>query len=325
MSAVSVILPTYGRGQWFREALDSALAQEFADIEIVIGDNGRDDTKRLILAEYDDPRIRYVQHETNLGQQRNWIELVRLARSPIIASLHDDDVWEPTFLSKLVPALEADPSVQMAFCDYWLIDADGRRLERQTDELTRLTARDRLPAGVVAGGLDEQLRLVAVHNAPQPAYAAVFRRDAGLIDYPDELDPLYDIWLSYDIARRGGRFAYVPERLTRYRQHPGTGTSKGFADAEDWVFQRIVDEQGRSPVVDEILRKWAWLRWGRAAVAMDDPSGQERSRAELRRAAPHLGTGQRLVATVCARSAAAWNCLRGVRRLRDRLRAVGAR
>ncbi|MCB0999840.1 MAG: glycosyltransferase [Acidimicrobiales bacterium] len=320
MTAVSVIIPTFGRGEWFRAALDSALAQQLTDIEILIGDNGRDDTKRRMLADYDDPRIRYVQHETNLGPQGNWVELVRLARSPLVASLHDDDVWEPNFLSSLVPILEAEPQVQMAFCDYWLIDAAGRRLEAETDAVTRMNARDRLPAGVVAGGLDEMLRLVAVHNAPQPAYAAVFRRDAALIDYPDDISPLYDIWLSYSIARAGGQFAYVPERLTRYRQHPGTGTSKGFAVAEDRVFERMLAAHPDSPVADEIRRKWAWLRWGRAAVAMDQPDGRERSQAEFRAAARHLDGGRRLVASACGRVDIAWTGLRAVRRLRNRVR-----
>lgn len=313
-------MPTYGRGEWFCEALESALAQTFTDFEIVIGDNGDDDTKRVLLSKYSDPRIRYIQHPINLGAQGNWVELVRLAESPLVASLHDDDLWEPDFLERLVPVLDANPHVDMVFCDFWLIDRHGELLEERTEASTRRTGRDRLPAGPLSLGPDDLLRLVAVQNAPQPAYGAVFRRSAGLIDFPDEYAPLYDIWLSYCIAMSGGGFAYVPRRLTRYRQHPGSTTWQGFADAEDRMFHRIVTDHPGSPVVPEIHEKWAWLRWGRAGVAMVDSGGRIRSQVELRAAAPYLSGGPKLMARVCGSSSLAWRLVRLVRLTRNRLR-----
>lgn len=310
-----MIVPTYGRSQYFRQSIDSALAQTYPDFEILIGDNDQSDAKRRILAEYDDPRIRYVQHPRNLGGQRNWSELVRLAESPIVASHHDDDVWHPEFLARLVPLMDANPDVDLVFCDFWMVGPDGERLEALTESVSSRAGRDTLPAGVVPGDVDDMLRLAIVRNAPQPAYAGIVRREAALIDYPDDVAPIYDFWLNYAVASSGRRFAYVPERLADYRQHGDTETTRGVGPSEDRAFQRIIEAHSNSPIAREIYARWAWLRWGRAVNAMQDPAGREQSQSEFRAAAAYLAGRSRMVAEVCGRSDAAWHAARLGRRL----------
>ena len=117
MTPITVILPTFERADYIREAIESALAQTFTDFVLSIGDNSRDDNTEKVVAEYDDPRIRYRRHPRNLGQQGNWLNLIDTAETPLVASLHDDDVWHPDFLEQLVPPMLADPSISMAWAD----------------------------------------------------------------------------------------------------------------------------------------------------------------------------------------------------------------
>ena len=144
---VTVILPTFERARYLREAIDSALAQTYGDFVLSVGDNSRDDTTEQAVREYDDPRITYRRHPENLGQQGNWLWLIENATTPYVASLHDDDVWMPDFLERTVPMIDGDPSVSMVFGDYELIDADGRLLVEETEAMTVQSHRDRPDPG----------------------------------------------------------------------------------------------------------------------------------------------------------------------------------
>lgn len=324
MATVTIILPTYERAEYIREAIDSALAQTYTDFVLSIGDNSRDDATEKVVAQYDDPRIRYRRHPRNLGQQGNWLHLIDTAETPLVASLHDDDAWHPDFLEKLVPPMLADPTISMAFADFWCIDEHGHRLVEMSDELSASTHRAFLPPGRIEPSVDDGLRLVAVWNAPQPALCAVIRRQAVLDTFfPDQISPVYDLWLSYQIVRRGEAFHYVPERLTDYRWHSGSSTSVGsWTGAEDEIFRRIVAENPSSPVVPEVRRYWGSIKWGRAVKLMADPRTKAASRREFRAAAADLPIHQRAVASLAGYSGLGWTALRAAREAR-RSRTAG--
>lgn len=322
MASVSVIVPTYERPDLLRAALDSALAQTFDDFVILVGDNSESDACEQLVADIADLRIRYHRNRPGLGPQGNWLDLVARADTPLVASLHDDDVWEPEFLEATVPAMLADDSIAMHFTDFWMIDDSGHRLEDYTDAESARTHRASIPTGPVDGDLAEGLRLVAVWNAPQPAYAAVLRRDPVLaIDFPDDISPLYDIWISYQLVKAGHRFHYHARRLTNYRVHAGAVTSSGFARAEDAIFRRIIDEnQSVGPVLDEIRTYWADLQWSRATELMaDGPDTRTRSQQQLRSAAPGLTGPKRAAALVGGHVGPAWHALRMARLARHRI------
>lgn len=318
---VTIILPTFERATYLREAIDSALAQTYGDFVLSIGDNSRNDGTEQVVEEYDDPRIVYRRHPENLGQQGNWLWLIHNATTPYVASLHDDDVWCPDFLEKTVPLIDADPTVSMVFADYELMDEHSRLLADETEALTRQSHRDRLPAGRLDLSLPDALRLVAVWNAPQPAYCAVLRRAAvEATEFPATIDPVYDIWLSYQIARRGERFAFVPGRLTRYRWHPGSSTTTGWSAPEDEIFSRIICENSDAgEVIGEIEAYWASIRWGRAVRMMASPETRVPSRIEFQAASRHLPTAKRIVSSLAAHSDRSWSALRLARVASHRL------
>lgn len=318
---VTVILPTYERATYLREAIDSALAQTYGDFVLSIGDNSRNDATEQVVRSYDDPRIRYRRHPENLGQQGNWLWLIENADTPFVASLHDDDVWNPEFLERTVPVIADDPTVSMVFADYDLIDQHGDLLAAETEAMSRSSHRDRLPAGRLDLDAADTLRLVAVWNAPQPAYCAVLRRQAVVdTEFPAAIDPVYDIWLSYQIARRGERFAYAPGRLTRYRWHPGSSTTTGWSAPEDEIFSRIICENAElTDAVREIQEYWASIRWGRAVRMMASPETRGPSRIEFQAASHHSPALKRLVSSVAAHSDRSWSALRQVRELVHRV------
>lgn len=220
---VSVIVPTYNRPDYLREALQSALRQTYLNMEILVRDNASTDETRKVVQSFSDPRIRYLRHPENVGPTENVIGGCRDARGEFIAHLHDDDAWEPDFLEKLVPPLQQNSGAAIAFCDHYIIDASGTidpaRTHRNTMRWKRHTLRP---------GLHCPLHRIALLDKSIPlSMGAVMRRSA--IDWSDvpNLPSCYDLWLMYLVCREGQAGFYVPERLTRYRVHPQSETTLG--------------------------------------------------------------------------------------------------
>ena len=222
---VSVAMPTYpsdDRMPYLREAIESALAQTYTNLEIVVSDNSASARVADLAASFRDERVRYRENGHNIGPMKNALAAYKAGRGPLVTTLFDDDMWEPTFLEKLVEPLEADPEVTMAFCDHHVIRHDGVIDAAATEANTRLWKRDRLAAGTHRPFLD----LAVVDRCIPVGMGTVFRRSAiDWDDFPEQVNPIYDLWLGYLAARDGGGAWYTPERLTRYRVHPTAMTT----------------------------------------------------------------------------------------------------
>lgn len=107
MPLVSIITATYNRSDVLRCAIESVRAQTFTDWElIVIGDACTDDTAD-VMASFADPRIRFVNCETNFGEQSGPNnDGFRLAAGRLIAYLNHDDLWFPDHLESLTQFIE---------------------------------------------------------------------------------------------------------------------------------------------------------------------------------------------------------------------------
>jgi glycosyltransferase involved in cell wall biosynthesis len=309
---VTIVVPTYDRPDLLAESIGSAIAQTYEDWVMLVGDNGGSPRNEGVVKGFGDPRIHYLRHPDGLGPQGNWLELVRRSETAVVGTMHDDDTWRPTFLEKVLPPLLDDPTVSIAFSDYWVIDEAGDIQVDYTEDLSRRTHRGVLPAGRVAGTRADALRLVAVWNACQPVFAGLVRRDAIVAStFPDEIAPIYDLWLSYQVVCRVEGLYYVPERLTNYRVWDQSLTAGDPIAAEDEVFRRITEEcADMHPVVDEVHRRWAELRYGRAGRMMNEDGRREASRHELREASAHLDGLRKGVAVVGASSTLGWNAVR---------------
>jgi glycosyltransferase involved in cell wall biosynthesis len=316
-----VILPTNGRADYLRQAIRSAQNQSFAAFVVLIGDNANSAECATIVRAAADSRLRYIAHPHNLGAQGNWLELIRLAQTPLIATLHDDDAWHSDFLARLVPPMLANEQLAMSFGDFNLIDRSGQTLTQAASALSHQTHRDCLPEGLTPTGLEAGLRLTAVWNAPNPAICAVIRRQVVLdTTFPEAAAPLYDLWLDYQLVKRGASMHYVRAKLTDYRIHPQSASTAGFAAPEDFIFNTIVSENAAAgPVVEEIKQYWASIRWGRAVRKMPQDAYRTESQLEFRAAAPDLSSrGKRMAAWLAARSNIAWGLLRMARKLKPR-------
>ena len=124
---VSICLTTYNRGSVLPASIDSLLAQDFGDFELIVSDDcSPDDTERICRAyEARDPRVRYFRNATNLRMPGNLNAAIARSRGRYVANLHDGDVFRPDLIGKWKAALDERPRAAFVFNQYRALDARG--------------------------------------------------------------------------------------------------------------------------------------------------------------------------------------------------------
>jgi glycosyltransferase involved in cell wall biosynthesis len=133
---VTAAIATYNRAAYLIEAVESALAQESVDVEVVVVDDGSTDDTARALEPYLD-RIEYV-HQANAGRAAARNAALRRARGTYVALLDDDDVWLPDKLARQVSYMDAHPAVGLSHGQSELIDEHGDPLPEETEVQRKL-------------------------------------------------------------------------------------------------------------------------------------------------------------------------------------------
>jgi glycosyltransferase involved in cell wall biosynthesis len=123
---VSIAIAAYNRAHLIGRTLESLLRQSFGDFEIVISDDASADGTREVCERYAaiDPRIRYSRNEQRLGLGGNCSRVLAMTRGEFVVLAGDDDIYEPTFLERLLVEMRREPSLSIAACRVDLIDAN---------------------------------------------------------------------------------------------------------------------------------------------------------------------------------------------------------
>jgi glycosyltransferase involved in cell wall biosynthesis len=108
MAAVSVIIPTFNRAHKIARAVASVLYQTFTDYELLVVDDGSEDTTPGALTLFRS-RVKCISHTRNLGVSAARNTGIRESRSPLIAFLDSDDYWLPDKLAAQVLFLSEHP------------------------------------------------------------------------------------------------------------------------------------------------------------------------------------------------------------------------
>ena len=143
--AVTVVIPLYQKGGSVLAAVRSVLSQRFADLELLVVDDGSTDEGPALVAQVSDPRLRLLrQPNEGPGAARN--RGLAGARGALIAFLDADDVWDPVFLELGVAALTRAPE-----CAAWVAgraEGPARRIRTARDRRMGLTGRWRASSEV---------------------------------------------------------------------------------------------------------------------------------------------------------------------------------
>lgn len=126
---VSVIIPSYNHASFIRAAVDSALAQTYKNVEIVITDDGSIDDTRLLLGNMKAPQMRCFFFDKNRGAAAAMNNCVRQAKGEFLAVLNSDDIWLPNKLERQMAEFGAAPEAGAVFSAATFVDEQGRSLD----------------------------------------------------------------------------------------------------------------------------------------------------------------------------------------------------
>jgi glycosyltransferase involved in cell wall biosynthesis len=209
MSQVSVIIPTYNQAHFVASAVESALAQTYPDVEIIVVDDGSTDDPQAALAPYRE-KIHYIyQKNRGLSGARNTGFLA--SHGDYVLFLDSDDLIHPDKLALHVALLEAEPNFGLVYSAWQQINEDGTQVLGEV----RPSRQGQL--------LKELLRRSFFFFAS----AAVLRRAClervGLFDESLRWGEDADMWLR--LARAGYAFGYLDQPLLQYRIHAKSMTA----------------------------------------------------------------------------------------------------
>jgi len=206
---VSVLMPVRDGAQWLALAIDSVLAQTFADFELLVIDDGSSDRSPEIAADHAvrDARVRLVRQDA-LGLVAALNRGLREAQGDLIARLDADDLARPERLARQVAAMDANPRLNLIGSWAEKIDAEGKPAGALTPPSDRQELRDTLARTNPFVHSSVMLRTEAARRAG--GYRAAF-----------EAAEDYDLWLRLS---EHGDIAIIPEPLVLYREHGGNVT-----------------------------------------------------------------------------------------------------
>jgi hypothetical protein len=208
---VSVVIPVWNGERYLKQAIESILAQDFADFELIVVDDGSTDGSAKVARSFaDDPRVK-VLTQTNAGVVAARNAGLSAASAKFVAFLDADDIAKPTRLSKQLAYLQARPDVALVGSHITYFD-DGKGLLR-TQEFP-IGA----PAVALALEAGNPLAQPAVMLRKSMVLAVGGYRDAFRLGAED-----YDLWLRL-VERHP--LDNLPEVLTLYRIHPESLTHR---------------------------------------------------------------------------------------------------
>lgn len=225
---ISVVIPNYNHAAFLPKRIESVLGQTFQNFEVIFLDDASTDDSRTVFERYaGDPRMRSIFNEVNSGSPFiQWQKGVSEARGDYVWIAESDDFADDRFLETLLPLLEENPDVGLAYCQSWVVNKEDTPIfvNRQwTDDLSQ----EHWSHSYVNRGTDEIARFLVWKNTIPNASAVLFRKDVALsADAIDSRFTLCGDWLCWIKILLNSDIAFVPENLNFWRQ-PHTGSVRG--------------------------------------------------------------------------------------------------
>jgi glycosyltransferase involved in cell wall biosynthesis len=124
MPLISVIIPAYNAEKTIKETIESVLNQTFSDFELIVINDGSQDSTLDIVSSISDPRIKVFSY-SNSGPQKSRNRGIAIATGDYLAFLDSDDLWTPDKLEAQLKALQENPEAAVAYSWTDYIDEFG--------------------------------------------------------------------------------------------------------------------------------------------------------------------------------------------------------
>jgi glycosyltransferase involved in cell wall biosynthesis len=113
---VTIGIPAYNRAVLLKRAIESALNQDYSNVEVIVSDNASTDDTESVCRQYEaaDARFKYIKQASNMGPRANFIEVLDKASGRYFMWLGDDDWIDRDYIKLCVRQLISDPAMALA-------------------------------------------------------------------------------------------------------------------------------------------------------------------------------------------------------------------
>ena len=231
MYIASILMPVYNGERYLPEAIDSVLAQSFADFEFIIVDDGSTDNSPDIIRAYKDKRIRYIRLPQHMGISHALNHGLQYAEGELIFRMDADDFCFPQRIQCQINFMRQHPDVSICGSDTELIDEDGMVIGHRN----------------VKEG-DQRIKIVLFFGETSLAHPTVVMRKGFLKKHRVQYSESYLHAEDYELWCRCTAFCTfdnVPEALVQYRHHSHS-VSKAYRYQQRVSAQKILVNHLRS-------------------------------------------------------------------------------
>lgn len=236
---VSINIPCYHQLPLARRAVESALAQSFTDIEVILHDDGASVEYEGYVESLRDTRVDYRRNRERLGAMRNMFAAIESGRGKYTMSFHEDDLLGSDYIAAAVGILESHPTCGLVACNL-------REFEQEPSAEELATPAPQ-PAFDMFGNAAELVR--GILGGVEPMFGSVVYRRAALDDvrpHHEAYATLADRPYLLSIVKRGWKAAVIRDPLVWYRRH-GHGDTRHLAMATDHVLRLLRAYRRRLP------------------------------------------------------------------------------
>jgi glycosyltransferase involved in cell wall biosynthesis len=216
MQKVTVILPVHNGANYLQSSIDSVLAQSHENFELHILDDGSTDASPDIAQSVKDHRVRYSRNAEKFGVFKTLNRGFAEAQTELVRTWAQDDLMLENSLEAFVRFAEQHPTAGMIYCDFYGIDAAGKRngreqLQQETRKRTPEMANSRMSALLffIFGCLPGNISTVMLRRQ---AWEKVGGFLEGRLHSSD-----YDLWVRVSEFFKIG---FIREKLIELRDHP---------------------------------------------------------------------------------------------------------
>jgi glycosyltransferase involved in cell wall biosynthesis len=212
MPLVTVLMPVYNAERFLKQAIQSVLAQTFADFELLIINDGSTDSSVSIIQSFHDKRIRLVHNEKNSGVIDTLNKGISLATGKYIARMDADDYCLPTRFEKQVQYLEQHAEVIVLAACVLQVNAQDDDLGSWDDDIHNTSPQQIFRALAKTNCIAHPTVMMRTGIIQAYAYN---KKQKGSEDW--------DLWMR--LVSEGHRIDKLPECLLKYRLHAASVTA----------------------------------------------------------------------------------------------------
>ncbi len=246
--SLEIFILTYNRADYLCESIESVLASSYKDFTLTVVDNCSTDNTKEVVNSFDDPRIRYVKHEKNIGGINNINSAIRMAKADYIVLFHDDDKMLPSMIEEEYGFLEEHPEAGCVSCLSRSFFEDGRTedMKASFEGESKIYTGTELFDAYFADKHDTVCPSIMYRKSVLDAHDLIFDPKVG---------PCCDIKLLFDIERYGDGVGTINKCLMLTRRHEKQDSTMNYFPMHIELYDYLHNDPYYGPMLSE-KKKW---------------------------------------------------------------------